>query len=84
MSLLLTLNIILTFFSKVSNAVCEHVFIRLNMTIIMVVTTTTYVNTTVITTMTATTTMIMTMATTKTMIITMIATMTKKHDYNYD
>ena len=67
-SLLLTLNKILTFFSS---AVCEHVPFHLNMT------TTIYVNTTVIMTMTATTTMIMTMVAIKTMIMTMIATMTK-------
>ena len=42
----------------------------------MVVTTTIYVNTTVIMTITATTTVIMTMATTKTMIVTMNATTT--------
>ena len=77
MSLLLTLNIILTFFSSVPNVVCEHVFFRLSITTIMVVTTTIYVNTTVIMTMTATTKMIMTMVATKTMIMTMIATMTK-------
>ena len=75
-SLLLTLNIILTFFPSVSNVACEHVFFRLNMTAIMVVTTTIYVNTAVIMTMTATTTMIMTMAAIKTMIMTMIATTT--------
>ena len=75
-SLLLALNIILTFFSNVFNFVCEHVFFRLNMTTIMVVITTIYVKTTDIMTMTATTTMIMTMAVTKTMIMTMIATTT--------
>ena len=75
-SLLLTLNLILTFFSSISNVVCEQVFFRLNMATFMVVTTTIYVNTTVIMTMTATTTMIMTMAATKTMIMTMIATTT--------
>ena len=94
-SLLLTLNIIHTFFSSVSNVVCKHVFFDLNITTIMVVTTTIYVNTTVIMTMTATSTMIMTMAATKTMIMTMIATtaMTKhmtttminiKYNYKYD
>ena len=70
MSLFLTLNIILTFFSSVSNVVCEHVFFRLN----MVAAITIYVNTAVIMTMTmaitGTTTMIMTMVVTKTMIIT--------------
>ena len=76
-SLLLTLSIILTFFSSVSNVVCEHIFFRLNMTTIMAVATTIYVNTTLIMTMNPTTTMIMTMTATKTMIMTMIATMTK-------
>ena len=42
------------FFSIVSNAVCKHTPFSLNMTTIMVVTTTTYVNTTVITAMIAT------------------------------
>ena len=67
MSLLLTLNIILTFFSSVSNVVCEHVFFRLNMTTIVVATITIYVNTTVIMIVTGTTTMIMIMAATATM-----------------
>ena len=66
-SLLLTLNVILTFFSCVSNVACAHVSFRLNMTTIMVVKTTIYVNTTVIMTMTATTTMIMIMIATTTM-----------------
>ena len=73
-SLLLTLNIILTSFSSVSNAFCKHVFFPSNMTTIMVVTTSIYVNTTMIMTVTAITTMIMTMTATKTMIMTMIAT----------
>ena len=47
MTLLITLNIILTF-SSVSSAFCKHTPFSLNMTTIMVVTTTTYVNTTVI------------------------------------
>ena len=47
MSLLVTLNIILIF-SSVSDAVCKHTPFSLNMTTIMVVTTITYVNTTVI------------------------------------
>ena len=80
MSLFLTLNKILTFFSSISNVVCEHVFFRLNMTTIMVATITIYVDTTVIMTMTmtmtGTTTMIMIMVVTKTMIMTMIATTT--------
>ena len=80
MSLFLTLNIILTFFSSISNVVCEHVFFRLNMTTTMVATITIYVNTTMIMTMTmtmtGTTTMIMTMVVTKTMIMTMVATTT--------
>ena len=59
-SLLLNLNIILTFFSSVSNVACEHIFFRLNMTTIMAVTITIYVNTTAIMTMTTTTSMIMT------------------------
>ena len=66
----------------VSNVVCEPVFFRLNMTTIMVVTTTIYVNTTVTMTMTASTTMIMTTAATKTMIMTMIATMIKNMTTN--
>ena len=53
MSLLVTLNIILTF-SSVSNALCKHTPFSLNMTTIMVVTTITYVNTTVIKAMIAT------------------------------
>ena len=64
----------------VSNVVCEPVFFRLNMTTIMVVTTTIYVNTTVTMTMTASTTMIT--AATKTMIMTMIATMIKNMTTN--
>ena len=64
------------FFSSVSNVVCEYVFFRLNMTTIMVATTTIYVNITVIMTMTGTTTMIMTIIVTKTMIMTMVATTT--------
>ena len=66
----------------VSNVVCEPVFFRLNMTTIMVVTTTIYVNTTVTMTMTASTTMIMTTAATKTMIMSMIATMIKNMTTN--
>ena len=54
MSLLITLNIILTFLSSVSNAVFKHTPFSLNMTTIMVVATTTYVNITVITAMIAT------------------------------
>ena len=42
------------FFSSVSNSVCKHTLFSLNMTTIMVVTMTTYVNATVITTMIAT------------------------------
>ena len=42
------------FFSSVSNSVCKHTPFSLNMTTIMIVTTTTYVNTTVIKTMIAT------------------------------
>ena len=74
MSLLLTLNITLTFFSSVSNVVCEQVFFHLTMTTIMVATITIYMNITVTVTMnmtiTAAKTMIMTMVVTKTMIIT--------------
>ena len=52
-SLLITLSTILTF-SSVSNAVYKHTPFSLNTTKIMVVTTTTYVNTTVIKAMIAT------------------------------
>ena len=62
--------------SSVSNIVCEHVFFCFNVTPVMVVTTTIYMNNTVIITITVTATMIMTMAATKTMIMTMMATAT--------
>ena len=79
-SLLLTLNIILTFFSSVSNVVCEHVFFHLNITTIMVATIIIYVNTTMIMTMIETATMIMVVS--KTMIMTVVATMTKNMNIN--
>ena len=62
--------------SSVSNIVCEHVFFCFNVTPVMVVTTTIYVNNAVIITITVTATMIMTMVATKTMIMTMMATTT--------